>query len=254
MVIYLILFLLAAFITLYFRLYLLLFPNNRLLILMYHKVEKASNDDLTVNLENLERQFRYLNKKKYFSKSFREINIPAKKSIILTFDDGYKNNFEYLPRLLEKYDLKATIFISTKFIQEGYKNYDMMTFEDIKNLNQKYFEIALHTHAHENFRNVSVDFIETDLKKNMQILASQGIEYSKILAYPYGKYPKEKHEKMHLFFILKKMGINFAVRIGNKVNYFPTNKPYELCRIDIKGRDSLIKFKLKLIFGRLKLF
>ncbi|WP_157886005.1 polysaccharide deacetylase family protein [Chryseobacterium glaciei] len=221
---------------------------------MYHKVEKTSNDDLTVDLENLEKQFKYLRKKKYTSKFFTEIDLPAKKSIILTFDDGYKNNFNFLPSLLEKYDLKATIFISTKFIQEGYQNYEMMTFEDIRNLDKKYFEIALHTHAHENFRNVSDDFVEKDLKKNMQILTDQGIKYSTTLAYPYGKYSKENKKKLKLFSTLKNLGIDFALRIGNKVNYFPTNKPYELCRIDIKGKDSLIKFKLKLIFGRLKLF
>lgn len=244
----------AIFIIFYFRLYLFAFQKNRLIILMYHQVEKESNEDLTVDLENLEKQFKYLKEKNYFPKFFTEINIPAKKSIILTFDDGYKNNFEYLPALLEKYDLKATIFISTKFIQEGYKEYEMMTFEDVKSLNQKYFEIALHTHAHEDFRNVSIDFIESDLKKNMQLLTNENINYSTVLAYPYGKYPKENEKKMKLFSTLKNLGIDFALRIGNKVNYFPTNQPYELCRIDIKGRDTIIKFKLKLIFGRLKLF
>ncbi|MET3537390.1 polysaccharide deacetylase family protein [Chryseobacterium limigenitum] len=221
---------------------------------MYHQIEKETDDDLTVDLENLEKQFKYLKEKNYTSKFFTEINLPAKKSIILTFDDGYKNNFDYLPFLLEKYDLKATIFISTKFIQEGYQNHEMMTFENIRNLNKKYFEIALHTHVHENFRNIPADLIEKDLKKNMQILNDQDIKYSPVLAYPYGKYPKENPEKIKLFSILKNLGIDYALRIGNKVNYFPTNNPYELCRIDIKGKESLIKFKLKLIFGRLKLF
>lgn len=254
MIIYPVLFLLLVFFITYFRLYLLVFPKNRLPILMYHQVEKETDGDLTVTLENLEKQFQYLRKKNYKSKFFSQLNTLGKKSIILTFDDGYKNNFDYLPSLLKKYDLKATIFIPTKFIQEGYKNCEMMSFEDIRNLDKTYFEIALHSHAHQNFRNVSVDFIENDLKTNMQILDRENIEYSNVLAYPYGKYPKKIAEKMKVFSGLKDLGIGFAVRIGNKVNYFPTQTPYELCRIDIKGKDSLIKFKLKLIFGRLKLF
>jgi hypothetical protein len=88
----------------------------------------------------------------------------------------------------------------------------------------------------------------------MEILDAQNIRYSRVLAYPYGKYPQKKDDKLVFFSILKKIGIDFAVRIGNKVNYYPTRHPYELCRIDIKGKDSIIKFKLKLIFGRLKLF
>ena len=45
-----------------------------------------------------------------------------------------------------------------------------------------------------------------------------------------------------------------AFRIGNRVNKFPFKNKYEIQRIDIKGQDSLLKFKLKLRFGKLKLF
>ncbi len=254
MVLYLISVLLTVFIVGYFRLYLFAFPHNRLVILMYHQIERESHEDLTVSLENLEQQFSYLSRKKYTSRFFSELHTTSKKNIIITFDDGYKNNYEYLPSLLKKYNLKATIFIPTAFIEKGYKNYPMMTFEDIRNLDKNYFEIALHSHAHENLRNASPDFVEKDLKKNMKILEAQNIVYSRVLAYPYGKFPDKEEEKSAFFSILKKIGIDFAVRIGNKVNYYPTQHPYELCRVDIKGKDSIIKFKLKLIFGRLKLF
>lgn len=254
MILYLILVVLAIFIVVYFRLYLFVFPHNRLVILMYHQIEKESHEDLTVSLKNLEQQFSYLKRNKYTSHFFSDLTVSTKRNIIITFDDGYRNNLEYLPSLLEKYNLKATIFIPTGFIEKGYKNYAMMSFDEIRNLDKKYFEIALHSHAHENLRNAPFDFVEKDLKKNMQILDAQNIRYSKVLAYPYGKYPQKKHDKLAFFSILKKIGIDFAVRIGNKVNYYPTQHPYELCRIDIKGKDSLIKFKLKLIFGRLKLF
>ncbi|WP_157676815.1 polysaccharide deacetylase family protein [Chryseobacterium sp. T16E-39] len=220
---------------------------------MYHQVEEKSTDSLTVSLENLEQQFKYLKEKNYSSKFFSEIDQPAKKSIILTFDDGYKNNFDYLPALLEKYNLKAVIFIPTKFIQEGYNDHQMMTFEDIKGLDSRFFEIALHTHVHENLRNLSPEVIEKDLETNMQILNQHHINYKKVLAYPYGKYPKSKEDKKIFFMVLEKLGIDFAVRIGNRANYYPSKK-YELCRIDIKGDDSLENFKLKLIFGKLKLF
>lgn len=250
----LILLLLIFFCVFYFRLYLFAFPKNRLIILMYHQVKKETHENLTVSLKQLEQQFEYLNKKKYKTRFFSELNTLGKKSIILTFDDGYKNNFEYLPSLLEKYNLKATIFIPTKFIQEGYKNYEMMGFEDIRNLDKKHFEIALHSHAHENFRHLSTECIASDLKTNMLILDNEKIPYSKVLCYPYGKYPKKSPKKEEVFSAFESLGIDFAVRIGNKVNYFPTKNPYELCRMDIKGKDSLRKFKLKLIFGRLKLF
>ena len=254
MILYLIILILAVFTALYFRLYLFAFPHNRLVILMYHQIEKESREDLTVSLKNLEQQFSYLSRKKYTPHFFSELTVSTKRNIIITFDDGYRNNLEYLPSLLKKYNLKATIFIPTGFIEKGYKNYQMMTFDEIRSLDKNYFEIALHTHAHENLKTISFDLIEKDLEKNMQILDAHHITYSKVLAYPYGKYPNKEEEKSAFFSVLKKIGIDFAVRIGNRVNYYPTQHPYELCRVDIKGKDSIIKFKLKLIFGRLKLF
>ncbi|WHF51231.1 polysaccharide deacetylase family protein [Chryseobacterium gotjawalense] len=238
----------------YFRLYLYLFPKHRLIILMYHKVEKEAEDELTVSVENLEKQFKYLREKKYRSLFFKDIQSESRKKIIITFDDGYYNNYEFLPALLEKYDLKAIIFISTGFIENGYHENKMMSFEDLKNLNPNFFEIALHSHLHQNFRTLNIREIEKDLIANMQILESHQINYSKIVAYPYGKYAKNKENQNLLFYTLKKLGIDFAVRIGNKINYFPNAQPYELCRIDIKGGDSLQKFKIKLILGKLKFF
>ncbi|QBO58177.1 Poly-beta-1,6-N-acetyl-D-glucosamine N-deacetylase [Chryseobacterium salivictor] len=238
----------------YFRIYLYFFPRKRLTILMYHKVEKEGDTELTVSAENLEKQFKYIKEKAYRSVFFKEIHSEFRKKIIITFDDGYYNNYEFLPSLLQKYDLKATIFISTSFIENGYDENKMMGFEDLKKLSSNFFEIALHSHSHQNFRTLSNSEIENDLKLNMQILESHQIQYSKVLAYPYGKYPKNGAEQEKLFHTLKKLGIDFAVRIGNKINYFPNAKPYELCRIDIKGEDSLQRFKLKLILGKLKLF
>lgn len=43
---------------------------------------------------------------------------PLKKSIVITFDDGYKNNFKYAVPLLEKYNMPATFYITTKRLQD----------------------------------------------------------------------------------------------------------------------------------------
>lgn len=57
--------------------------------------------------------------------------------------------------------------------------------------------------------------------------------------------------KTPFFAQMKKEGMLFALRIGNKVNKSLTSKPYELNRLDVKGEEPLWKFKLKLRFGKL---
>lgn len=245
------------FLGIYFRLFLYFIPEHRLIILMYHQIKPQSDDALTVTVENFENQLRFLRRNNYnclFFKDLTSKKILLKKSIILTFDDGYLNNKEYLLPLLKKYNLKAAIFIPTSFIEHGYAHHKLMTYDDLRNLDESLIEIGLHSDAHRNFREMTADEVLSDLKTNMQKLDNQKIKCSKVLAYPYGKYPKDSKAKAELFNVLEKLQIEFAVRIGNKVNYFPTAKRYELCRIDIRSDDDLERFKKKLIFGKLKLF
>ncbi|WP_411811882.1 polysaccharide deacetylase family protein [Chryseobacterium scophthalmum] len=224
-------------------------------ILMYHLVLPQSiayKNDLIVTVENLEEQLIYIknNFKTVFFKDL-ETSKSVENKIILTFDDGYYNNLQYLIPLLEKHQLKATIFIPTEFIQNNLNGEERvyMNFDEIKSLNPDLVEIALHSHSHRNFSQMTLSEAEGDLLKNIEILEQNEINFTKVLAYPYGKFPKEKE----FFKMLDKIGIESAMRIGNNVASYPFKKRFEVNRIDIKYGDSIKNFKWKLKFGKTKL-
>lgn len=228
-------------------------------ILMYHQVLPQSiayKNDLIVTVENLEEQLIYIknNFKTVFFKDLETLKSIENK-IILTFDDGYYNNLQYLIPLLEKYQLKATIFIPTEFIQNNLNGSEKvyMNFEEIKSLNPDLVEIALHSHSHKNFSQMTLSEAEADLLKNIEILEQNEINFTKVLAYPYGKFPKEKERKKEFFKMLERIGIVSAIRIGNNVASYPFKKRFEVNRIDIKYGDSIKNFKWKLKFGKTKL-
>lgn len=228
-------------------------------ILMYHLVLPQSiayKNDLIVTVENLEEQLIYIknNFKTVFFKDL-EASKSIENKIILTFDDGYYNNLQYLIPLLEKHQLKATIFIPTEFIQNNLNGEERvyMNFEEIKSLNPDLVEIALHSHSHKNFSQMTLSEAEADLLKNIEILEQNEINFTKVLAYPYGKFPKEKERKKEFFKMLERIRIESAMRIGNNVASYPFKKRFEVNRIDIKYGDSLKTFKWKLKFGKLKL-
>ena len=52
--------------------------------------------------------------------SFEQIDQIAgiKKPVIITFDDGYENNYTYAYPILKKYNFTATIFVCTDFIDK----------------------------------------------------------------------------------------------------------------------------------------
>ncbi len=93
-------------------------------VLMYHRVTELEIDpwDLAVSMENFEEQLIVL-KKAYNVISMDEL-IEAKKNrklkdrtIAITFDDGYKDNYTVAYPILAKYELPATFFISSAYIE-----------------------------------------------------------------------------------------------------------------------------------------
>lgn len=228
-------------------------------ILMYHQVLPRSiayKNDLIVTVENLDEQLIYI-KKNFKTVFFKDLETSRsiENKIILTFDDGYYNNLQYLLPLLEKHQLKATIFIPTEFIQNDLDAEEKvyMNFDEIRSLPPNLVEIALHSHTHKIFSQLTLSEAEADLLKNIETLEQNQISFTKVLAYPYGKFPKEKERKKEFFKMLDRIGIVSAMRIGNNIASYPFNKRFEVKRIDIKYGDSLKTFKWKLKFGKTKL-
>ena len=223
-------------------------------ILMYHSVlpekEIKEKNDLIVSKENLEKQLLYI--KNYYKTIFfkdLEKNASLENKLILTFDDGYYNNLQHVVPLLEKYGLKATIFIPTQLVHDD-ANRSFMSFKEIKDLNPDLIEIALHSHSHRNYAQISLQEAEEDLMENIRTLEKHEISFTKILAYPYGKFPKQK--KNEFFNMLENAGIIAALRIGNNIDSYPWKNKYEIQRIDIKGSDNLPVFKWKLKLGKIR--
>lgn len=234
---------------------------TRLPILMYHNVSDDKNsNELTIFCDKLEEQFRYLSDKEYATYHFSELENNAEinsKSVIITFDDVTENQLVYAIPLLEKYNLKATFFIPFGYIG----NVDLwnsgkekiMDIEQLKELDSR-VELGLHSFAHKRYTTLTVDEINTDFSKCFEIIEQNGLKVYNALAYPYGNYPKKEPNKSVFTTILQQNNVKAGLRIGNRINKFPFKNPYEIMRIDIKGEDSMLKFKLKLRFGKLKLF
>ena len=98
--------------------------KSQVAILMYHRV--APRND-TWSLEPLDPQS-FRKQIEYFSQSYEILpldrlvryilqgNSLPKKAIAITFDDGYKDNFQYAYPILKKYHVPATIFLTTGHI------------------------------------------------------------------------------------------------------------------------------------------
>ena len=231
----------------------------KLPILMYHKISASESEGLTISASKLEEQFQYLSKAGFRSYNLSELmdlkRLPSKKSVVITFDDGYVSQLEFAVPLLEKYHLKATFFIPLKYLGQtdawNTPSYPLMTADQLKSLNPTRIELGYHSFAHQKYNELSLSEIAEDTRQAFETASKNELSLTSTLAYPYGKFPRKNPEKEQFFNHLKEQQFTYGLRIGNRVNHFPFKNPFEINRIDVKGEYSLKKFQRKLKFGKL---
>ena len=266
----LILFLVAFLLFFNFQFKILHSPKNKLRILEYHSISTDGfEDQITISKEKIIEHFEYLKNNNYKTLCLSDIDelrenkrdLPPK-SVVLTFDDGFLDNYTVLFPLLKHYNFKCVCFVvlgrigqkadwNGKFVND---NMVMMSKQQLLEV-QSHIELGYHTFKHDNYAGLSLDEIEKDLQLCQETIKKEDLNVFPALAYTYGGYYRKKGEKQRLFFeLLKKYGIKYGLRIGNRINIFPFKNIYEVQRIDIRGTDSMDDFKKKVVFGRKKMF
>jgi peptidoglycan/xylan/chitin deacetylase (PgdA/CDA1 family) len=238
----------------------------RLPILMYHNIceQPSKSNGLTLSYEKLEAQFQYLVAQGYTSlhfsdiQKFKQTDEYPKKPIIITFDDVYVSQYKFAYPLLKKYNLKACFYAPFSFVGNTDSwnggTEEIMTVSQLKDLDPAIIELGLHSFEHRPYSSLSMELIQEDFKKSHVFVSKHALNVCNVLAYPYGNFPREEPQKTIFFDVLKKQNIAYGLRIGNRLNKLPFKNNHELNRLDIKGEDSLFKFRLKLKFGKLSLF
>lgn len=235
--------------------------GNNLRVLMYHRtIPNGIPDLLTVTTEQLESQFKAINKEGYNCVSVNEIinhitnGAPLKENaILLTFDDGYKNNLTVLYPLLKKYELRAVIFLVPGYTElaNSNKSGEYLTLEDIRSMDPQTIEYGLHTFNHESYNTLDLTAIEGDIIKTQNWFHTHNIKYEPALAYTYGEFPKGNKKRLNaLFKLFERHGIQAAFNIGNRVNILPIQKKFVIQRIDIRGTETLNRFISKVKTGK----
>ncbi|HEY4061919.1 MAG TPA: polysaccharide deacetylase family protein [Puia sp.] len=235
-------------------------PAQKLRVLMYHSVSADGlRDGLTVDSEQLEEHFRYLQTNGYSTIGLSELvafydrGQPLPENpVLVTFDDGFLNNYEIAYPLAEKYKIKINFFLVPAFILIGnYKGQRCLGPEEIKKMDPSLVEIGLHSFDHRNYADLTPVGVEQDLDRCLSAMDGMGILYQPCLAYPYGAYPRRKgHDQDQLFSTLEKNGIRLAFRIGNRLNRLPLRERFLVQRLDIRGDESMRTFRLSLAYGK----
>ena len=226
-------------------------------VVMYHRViNKSENEGIhgTYIYENIFREhMKYLKDNNFSVITFEDLNNIGwrnrfdknKKYIIITFDDGYVDNYELAFPILKEFNFKATIFLMGESTYnewdvkaDGEKSFPLMSVEMIKEMQDYGIEFGAHTFNHPKLNKLSNDEIKhqiVDVKKPLEEKIGKEII---TFAYPYGilnDYAKK---------MVEEAGYTFGVATDSG-SVCLSDDLYQIRRIAIFPNTNLFSFKRK---------
>lgn len=238
-------------------------------ILMYHMIAKNGRGQkqrgLRVKPEVFEQQLAWLKSQGWTFMSMAERisageSCPAK-TVVLTFDDGYEDNYLAAFPLLKKYEAKATLYLVCDRHGRDWSVYkkahhdtgELAAVPKLKDvqvremLDSGLVELGAHTITHANLIKADATTRTHEIAGSRSALQSRFGGDVTSFAYPFGIYTHADIE---------------AVRDAGFTNAVTTNAgidenleaPMELKRVKISGKEGLFAFKLRVRIGRKGMF
>ena len=162
-------------------------------VLMYHTIDNnADKSRLSVTAESFDKQMNFLRKWGYhimtleqYGQMLKSNKKPAKRSVVVTFDDGFKSNYVEAYPTLKKYNIPAVIFVVVDWV--GSK--DMMSWDQIIELSQDpLIEIGAHTLNHDELTKMKPADASSQINLSKYILEEKIGKQVQFFCYPCGSF------------------------------------------------------------------
>lgn len=221
--------------------------DEGVVVLMYHDFG-YSKDPKIINAEVFEEQMAALAASDYDVISmdqyvdYMEGNLVLdKKSVLITFDDGYEDYYSIAYPILKKHNLPATNFIIVKLTDEpNERALPHLTWDQMREMEQYGQSFYSHTYNHHLYLDPGennhaaltslkeneteeqyIGRIKSDLSAAHKLLVKELGEQPNIVAFPYGRYDDE------LLVITKELGIDHTFNIKKGINQSKGSKQEE---------------------------
>jgi len=225
--------------------------RDGLRILMYHRVTDAHpGDRLCVRVDRFAQQMGYLHEQGYqaisVSQALRWLTTgtarPAR-AVVITFDDGYEDNFLHAAPVLERYGFPAAFFVPSGFIASSANGCSAddrpMSWEQLRELAARGHEIGAHSIHHHRLTRLDPGQMSWEVRGSKETLAHHLQRPVESFCYPAGDYNDLVKRAV------KASGYLGACTVEPGAN-LPGADPFALKRTEISAFDSLWDFEKKL--------
>jgi len=176
-------------------------------VLVYHNIAPRARGRLVLAARTFEQQMRYLKAHGYRTVSLDDLieytrlgrQLP-RRSVVLTFDDGYQSFLRHVYPVLKELGFTATLFIYTDYIGLGR---NALGWDDLRRLADEGFALGAHSKTHSELRRRPGESPEaferrlhTELVVPRQLFQARVGRTPRALAYPYGTHDDELVQKV----------------------------------------------------------
>ncbi len=215
-------------------------------ILMYHYISTPPDDadkyrtDLSVTPEDFRAQMAYLADNGFQTIDLYDLSLAITnkrelppKPVVITMDDGYRDNYENAFPVLQEYGMNATFFVVTEFIDNNAEGY--MTWDMIEEMSEAGMRIEPHSKTHADLSAREREYIIYEVLGSTDTIAAHTGERPRFFCYPGGRYNETTLE------VVEELDFWGAVTTesGKWHNY---NGRYEWSRLRLRNTTALPEF------------
>ena len=234
------------------------FFRREIPILCYHRLVESDADGgkfaTHIRVDMFEEQLRYLRDQGYQTLHFSDFNSAlvfekTQRAVILTFDDGYEDNYRLLLPLLKKYNAKAVIYLVSGLqandwdVSKGEKSLRLMNQSQRREmLASGLVEFGAHTVAHSDLSQVSSEQADHEIHQSkLELETSLGVAVN-TFAYPYGRLNSQVKEHV------RHAGFHFGIATDSGPLALHED-PFQVRRIVIVPSITMRRFARKVSGG-----
>ncbi len=176
--------------------------------------------------------------------------LPPARSVVITIDDGYADNYSVAYPILQRYGFPATIFLVSGHVGDAnrwdepglLRGRALMTWAQIREMLQGGMTFGAHTRTHPVLTAVSPDRARAEIAGSRAELEQELSQPILFFSYPHGEYDATTRS------IVEQVGYSGACSVHTGMNS-PATPEFELQRTEVYGTDSFLRFALALWLG-----
>lgn len=220
-------------------------------ILLYHNISKTISPYGAIVFPEVFRKHLKFIKNKGIKFLTPDEFFEADSGVLLTFDDGFIDLYEFAFPIIREENIPAVIFVVSGYagkkndweVTMG-KSFTHLSWGKIKEMHKYGVTIGSHSHLHPDYSRSPHDVVKKDMKESLEIISDKIGERIKYLSYPFGR--------------IRESQIELVGEVGYEKAFISTpnqnDNPYFLGRWAVYTIDTLFNLSAKVGLNRFNTF